>query len=113
MDIRKCDLRTYGGTDTRTWVGDRDAYASNKLAKARKMRKPPGMLGLKKFGPGKILRKSIFFSNFLGQHFFGVYKVFWVKKVFRSKKQNLGQKIFLGQKVFWIKKHFGSKKFSR
>ena len=28
----------------------------NKLAKARKMRKPPGTLGLKKFGP-KILRK--------------------------------------------------------
>ena len=26
----------------------------NKLAKARKMRKPPGKLSLKKFGPGKI-----------------------------------------------------------
>ena len=30
----------------------------NKLAKARKMRKPPGSLGLKKFGPGKILVKK-------------------------------------------------------
>ena len=26
----------------------------NKLAKAQKMRKPPGKLGLKKLGPGKI-----------------------------------------------------------
>ena len=31
-----------------------DSEKKNKLAKARKMRKPPGMLGLKKFGPGKI-----------------------------------------------------------
>ena len=32
---------------------------SNKLAKDRKMRKPPGSLGLKKFGPAKILVKNI------------------------------------------------------
>ena len=48
----------------------------NKLAKARKMRKPPGTLGLSFFGPGKALVQK----NFLGQ------KSFWVKKVFRSKK---------------------------
>ena len=31
-----------------------DNLSQNKLAKPRKMRKPPGTLGLKKFGPGKI-----------------------------------------------------------
>ena len=31
----------------------------NKLAKARKMRKPPGTLGLKKFGPGKLRVKKV------------------------------------------------------
>ena len=30
------------------------ACTNNKLAKARKMRKPPGALSLKKFGPGKF-----------------------------------------------------------
>ena len=35
---------------TAVWIG----FLKNKLAKARKMRKPPGTFGLKKFGPGKI-----------------------------------------------------------
>ena len=35
----------------------------NKLAKARKMRKPPGTLGLKKFGPGKLWVKKIWGQN--------------------------------------------------
>ena len=29
-------------------------FVLNKLAKARKMRKPPGTLSLKKFGPGEF-----------------------------------------------------------
>ena len=36
---------------------------SNKLAKARKMRKPPGTLGLKKFGPGKIWVENVSTQN--------------------------------------------------
>ena len=43
---------------------NKDKDKVNKLAKARKMRKPPGTLGLKKFGPGK----------------------FWVKKVWAQRK---------------------------
>ena len=35
----------------------------NKLAKARKMRKPPGMLSLKKFGPGKIWVENVWTKN--------------------------------------------------
>ena len=35
----------------------------NKLAKARKMRKPPGTLGLKKFGPGKFWVEEIWAQN--------------------------------------------------
>ena len=35
----------------------------NKLAKARKMRKPPGTLGLKKFGPGKIWVENVLTQN--------------------------------------------------
>ena len=35
----------------------------NKLAKARKMRKPPGMLSLKKFGPGKIWVENVWTQN--------------------------------------------------
>ena len=35
----------------------------NKLAKARKMRKPPGTLGLKKFGPGKLWVKKVWAQN--------------------------------------------------
>ena len=67
----------------------------NKLAKARKMRKPPGALSLKKFGPGNI----------------------WVKKSFLGENSFVGQKSFLGQKcffgskrVFWVKKYFWVKK---
>ena len=43
----------------------------NKLAKARKMRKPPGTLGLKKFGPGKLRVKKVWaqdiFIDFLAE----------------------------------------------
>ena len=35
----------------------------NKLAKAQKMRKPPGTLGLKKFGPGKIWAENVSTQN--------------------------------------------------
>ena len=35
----------------------------NKLAKAGKMRKLPGTLGLKKFGPGKIWVKNVWTQN--------------------------------------------------
>ena len=35
-------------------------YSINKLAKARKMRKPPGTLGLKKFWPGKRFGSKMF-----------------------------------------------------
>ena len=35
----------------------------NKLAKARKMRKPPGTLGLKNFGPGKIWVENVWTQN--------------------------------------------------
>ena len=45
-------------------IGKRIRFIINKLAKARKMRKPPGTLGLKKFGPGKIWVKK----SFLGQN---------------------------------------------
>ena len=34
-------------------------WFTNKVAKARKMRKPPGTLGLKKFGPGRLRVKKI------------------------------------------------------
>ena len=35
----------------------------NKLAKARKTRKSPGTLGLKKFGPGKLWFKKVWAPN--------------------------------------------------
>ena len=35
----------------------------NKLAKARKTRKSPGMLSLKKFGPGKLWFKKVWAQN--------------------------------------------------
>ena len=55
--------------------------SKNKLAKARKMRKPPNTISLKKFGLGNL----------------------WVKKVFGSKK-------FCGSnKNFKSKKFFGSR----
>ena len=34
-------------------------HRNDKLAKARKMHKPPGTLGLKKFGPGKFWVKKV------------------------------------------------------
>ena len=43
----------------------------NKLAKARKTRKSPGMLGFKKFGPGKLRVQKVWglniFINFLAE----------------------------------------------
>ena len=36
---------------------------SNKLAKARKMLKPPGTLGLKKFGLGKVWVEKVWAQN--------------------------------------------------
>ena len=36
---------------------------SNKLAKARKTRKSPGSLGLKKFGPGKLWVEKVWAQN--------------------------------------------------
>ena len=66
----------------------RDDIQKNKLAKARKMRKPPGTPGLKKFRPGK----------------FGVEKVWaqYIEKVEETLGQNsfLGKKRVLNQKVF-------------
>ena len=38
-------------------------WRMNKLAKAWKMRKPPGTLGLKKFGPGKIWVENVRTQN--------------------------------------------------
>ena len=38
-------------------------FEENKLAKARKMRKPPGTLGLKKFVPGKIWVENVWTQN--------------------------------------------------
>ena len=38
-------------------------FEENKLAKARKMRKPPGTLGLKKFVPGKIWVENVLTQN--------------------------------------------------
>jgi len=40
------------------WTGQYQVSV-NKLAKARKMRKPLGALGLKKFGPGKFWVKKV------------------------------------------------------
>ena len=46
-------------------------HRNDKLAKARKMHKPPGTLGLKKFGPGK----------------------FWVKKVWAQHIEKVDEKL--------------------
>ena len=40
-----------------------DLSCKTKLAKAREMRKPPGTLGLKKFGPGKIWVENVSIQN--------------------------------------------------
>ena len=44
-------------------MGSFDGTKMNKLAKARKMRKPPGTLGLKKFGPEKIWVGNVWTQN--------------------------------------------------
>ena len=41
----------------------RATHSKNKLAKAWKMRKPPGTLGLKKFGPGKFWVEQVWAQN--------------------------------------------------
>ena len=38
-------------------------FYANKLAKARKMRKPPGTLSLKKLGPGNIYVANVWTQN--------------------------------------------------
>ena len=60
-----------------TWLNN--VASLNKLAKAWKMRKPPGTLGLKEVGPGKIWVKNVWTQNtcilaFL--HTFILFKVF-------------------------------------
>ena len=74
-------------------------HYENKLAKARKMRKPAGTLGLKKFGPGKL-----WVTKNVGQ------KSFWVKKVFFGSKKIFGSRSIFGQKSFFVSKSFLSKK---
>ena len=44
-------------------LGQQTNKQKNKLAKARKMRKPPGKLGLKKFGPCKIWVENVSTQN--------------------------------------------------
>ena len=101
------------------------------------MRKPPGMLGLKKFGPGKIwvenvwtqntcilgflhtfilisenpTKTQIIFINFLTK-LGGFKNIDFFLKFFGS-TFFWGQQSFLGHKKFWIKKKtkFGSKIF--
>ena len=41
----------------------RETAQKNKLAKARKMRKSPGTLGLKKFRPGKFWVEKVWAQN--------------------------------------------------
>ena len=87
----------------------------NKLAKARKMRKPPGTKAWtqntyklathfwKFFGQQSFLGQT----SFLGQKkiwvkkVFRIEKVFWVIKFYRSKKV-FGSKTFLGQKIIGV-----------
>ena len=58
----------------------------NKLAKAMKMRKPPGTLGLKKFGSGKLWIKKVWAPNIffnvltfftIFSHFLTIFNNFW------------------------------------
>ena len=51
---------SYNGDD-----GNLDEYGEKKLAKARKMRMLLGMLGLKKFGPGKLRDEQVWVQNIL------------------------------------------------
>ena len=48
----------HGDLVTKVMIG-----MKNKLPKARKMRKPPGTLGLKKFGPGKFWVENVWTQN--------------------------------------------------
>ena len=104
----------------------------NKLAKARKMRKPPGTLSLKKFGLGNLWVEKVWTQNtcilathfwkFFGQQsFFGSNKFFgsknsfgskkiWTKKMWVKKKISV-QKRFVSNRIFWPQKRFKSKKF--
>ena len=109
----------------------------SKLAKARKMGKPPGTLGLKKFGPGKIWVNNVWTQNTCILAFLHTFILISgnptktqnilinfltelddFKKIdfrffsnFLGQKSFYGQTSFLGKKVFWVKKAFGSKKF--
>ena len=49
-------------TDDAALTGDEN-FKRNKLAIARKMRKPPGTLGSQKFGPGMIWVKNVSTQN--------------------------------------------------
>ena len=69
------------------------------------MRKPPCMLGLKKFGPGKIWIENVATQNTCILAFMHTFVLIWSKKFFRVK-------FFLGSnKVFQVKTNFGSTKF--
>ena len=92
---------------------------SNKLAKAPKMRKPPGTLGLKKFGPGKFWVEKVRNTEKVEEKLrkwkkkwesWGKTEKVEVKQDFRSKKlfldQNLAKKVFLGETNFFVKYFF-------
>ena len=80
------------------WETGKEVWWLNKLAKARKMRKPSGTLSLKKFGLGNLWVEKVWTQNtcILATHF---WKFFWSKSF-------LGQTSFLGQQKFWVKKSF-------
>ena len=59
--VAKCNR--YDGIDWYLRVRILASFEENKLAKARKMRKPPGTLGLKKFEPGKIWVENVSTQN--------------------------------------------------
>ena len=74
----------------------------NKLAKAWKMRKPAGTLGISLFGPGKLWFKKVCAQNMC---------IDFLAELDHSEEKVFGSKSFLGQKSFWVKKVFGSKSF--
>ena len=88
----------------------------NKLAKARKMRKPPGTLSLKKFGLGNLWVEKVWTQNtcilathfwkFFGQQSFLGQTIFLGQKSFSDQKSFLGQQVFSGKKSFWGQKSF-------
>ena len=65
--VKICFVQNSGPHPPTTQVQD----SQNKLTKARKMRKPPGTLDLKKFGPGKLWVEKVWaqnvFINFLAE----------------------------------------------